>query len=95
MNVNNFTLPTHTPHTPNSTHSIIDHFDQRLWLSSTLVFNSVTPRVSGILPSSWEIENEETPDAEQPHYSLPYTMVKFTLQFKNIIDLVRYHRNNQ
>ena len=58
---------------------------------SVSTHNSVTPRVAGILPTAWEEENEESPDAEQPYYSLPYTMFKWTIQFKNMIDLVREH----
>ena len=44
-------------------------------------------RIAGILPHQWEQDHLENPKLKQPEYSLTYTIFKFVIKFKNLIDL--------
>jgi Ion transport protein len=44
-------------------------------------------RVAGILPRAWERAHRDDPHAEQPKYSPWYSVMKFMLQFKNVVDI--------
>ena len=44
-------------------------------------------RVAGILPSTWEDDHLDEPNAEQPKYSHIVQVFKYFIKFRNLIDL--------